>query len=242
MNTRINDDMLSAFLDGELPEQELQAVRAAVASDPVLADRLAALRRVNELVTRHASALDPTPLPATVLALLQTESVSAAPKATVLQGPWQRWSRHAGARMALAAGLVLTLAVAMNYLRTPAPGDLPALAAYTAQLDSAPSGATTAVGAATLVNRFSFRDRDDRYCRQYLLSQGTTGSENVACHTEQGWALVVSLPVVLQADVDTYQPASSSAELNAVLDTMMDGAALDLAAEASAIQMGWQDE
>jgi hypothetical protein len=27
-----------------------------------------------------------------------------------------------------------------------------------------------------------------------------------------------------------------------VLDSMMEGAALDLAAEASAIQLGWQDE
>ncbi len=238
-NRMIDDDMLSAFLDGELPAQDILAVRTALANDPALAERLAALQRVNDMVARHAKALDATPLPSRVLALLDT--TAAQPTATILQGPWQRWTRHAGAQLALAASLVLGLGVAVNYLRSPAPAELPALATYTEQLDNTPSGATVAMDTATLVQRFSFRDRDNRYCRQYQLSTTTTGTENVACRTEQGWTLVASLAVPVTTTGD-YQAASSSAELNAVLDSLMQGAALDLATEGELIERGWQEE
>ncbi len=249
-NRTIDDDMLSAYLDGELPAEEQQAVRAAVASDPVLAARLAALQSVNELVLRHAQALDVTPLPTGVLALLQTGDKTESPaplledetSAKVVQGPWQGWSRRTGAKLALAASLVLALGLALiNLLEAPA-SELPALAAYTQALETSPSGTPVAVNGATLLNRFSFRDREGRYCRQYQLSTPGAGAENIACRTEQGWSLAASLAMPVQAAPDTYQPASASPELNAVLDSMMDGAALDLATEASLIARDWQGE
>ena len=254
MNTNriIDDDMLSAYLDGELPAQDLRDVRAALANDPALAARLAALQSVNDLVLRHAKALDSTPLPASVLSLLQAAGQAEAAGlqsahahhahagATIVQGPWQRWSRHAGAQLALAATLVLALGLALSNLLDPSQPELPALAAYTDVLDSSPSGVPAAVNGATLISRFSFRDQDGRYCRQYQLTTATSGSENVACRTEQGWTLAATLPVPVEA-TDAYQPASSSAELNAVLDRMMQGAALDLPAEATLIERRWQD-
>jgi len=251
-NRTIDDDMLSAYLDGELPEQDLLRVRTALANDPVVAARLAALQRVNDLVLRHARALDATPVPASVLALLEAAEQTFSETETgqsftahsggakVVQGPWQRWSRHTGAQIALAASLVLALGLALNNLLTPAPLELPVLAAYADALDSSPSGITVAVDGATLVNRFSFRDQDGRYCRQYQLSSTTAGSENVACRTERGWTLAATLPMPAQVTPDAYQPASSSPELNAALDRMMQGTALDLATEASLIEGGWR--
>jgi hypothetical protein len=159
-----------------------------------------------------------------------------------VQGPWQRWSRHAGAQLALAASLVLALGLTLNNLLEPAPATLPALAAYTEQLDASRSGVSVTVADATLVNRFSFRDQDGRYCRQYQLSTATAGTENVACRSAAGWTLVASLSVPVQAAPDVYQPASSSAELNVLLDTMMQGAPLDLDTEAALIAREWQDQ
>jgi anti-sigma factor RsiW len=247
MNTNriIDDDMLSAYLDGELPAQDQRDVRLALASDPALAARLAALQRVNDLVLRHAKALDSTPMPASVLALLRTDAAEKTPVATrakVVQGPWQRWSRHTGAQLALAASLVLALGLALNNLLDPVESELPALATYANVLDTSPSGRSVAVNDATLVNRFSFRDQSGRYCRQYQLSTATAGTENVACRTEQGWALAASLAVPVQAAPDVYQAASSSPDLNAILDNMMQGSALDLATEAALIERDWQAE
>ena len=247
MNTNriIDDDMLSAYIDGELPAQDQRDVRVALANDPALATRLAALQSINHLVLRHANALDATPLPVSVLSLLKAAASDSKPVSTnakVVQGPWQRWSRHAGAQLALAASLVLALGLTLNNLLDPVESGLPALTAYASVLDTSPSGTTVAVDAATLLNRFSFRDQGGRYCRQYQLSTATAGTENIACRTEQGWTLAASLSVPVQAAPDVYQAASSSADLNAALDSMMQGPALDLATEATLIERGWQAE
>ncbi|MDY6984513.1 MAG: hypothetical protein SV422_15615 [Pseudomonadota bacterium] len=247
----IDDTMLSAWLDGELPPQQMAAVRAALDAEPALAERLAALRSVDALVLRHARALDATPLPASVLGMLADDSAQNSAQnaptntsATVVQGPWQRWSRSSGAHVALAASLVLALVIVLTQPFAPLPSALPELAAYAAQLDTTASGTSVAVGDATLSTRFTFVDREGRHCRQYQLGNAGSGSENVACHDVTGWTLVATLPAVAQAPTapELYQPVSSSAELNALLDAMMTGPALTPAAEAALIERGWQRE
>jgi hypothetical protein len=237
---KIDDDMLSAYIDGELPPHDMQLVRTALVADALLAKRLSALKLANDLVTQHARALDEIPLRSSTLALLQTGPEDSAPlPANVVRGPWrrttpvQRW---------LASSLVATLALTFAYfVRGPATEGLPALAVYAQQLDTAPSGAALVVNDATLVTRFSFRDIEDRYCRQYRLTTENAGAENIACRTPQGWTLVASMPDAASATGAAYQPASTSPELNAVLDAMMEGAALDLATEAGLIANGWPD-
>lgn len=236
----IDDAMLSAWLDGELPEPDAREVRAALASDPRLAARLAALQQVDALVKRHAAALDATPLPSGVLAMLQDGSADSARAGNVVQGPWQAWHARKPAYWALAAGLVLALAVALLQLPGLAPRTLPELADYAQQLDTHPSGSSAPVGAATLQTRFSFVDRNGRYCRQYQLSTADAASENVACRDGGRWSLVASLAVAAPAEADSYQPAAASLELEALLDTMMAGAALDLASESELIDANWQ--
>lgn len=241
MNTQrsFDDTTLSAFIDGELPAHEMQAVNAELARDPALAQRYAALKLANDLVLQHARALDDVPLRAATLALLQPDATAAAP-ANVIQGPWRRWTH---VQRALAASLVIGIGLAVAYWQQPgSPDALPALAAYSAQLDTAPSGSELSVAAATLTTRFSFRDSENRYCRQYQLSTETAASQNIACRSADGWTLVTSLPDAPPAAGAAYQPASSSASLNAALDSMMQGAALDLETEAALIRNGWQDE
>jgi hypothetical protein len=235
----IDDAMLSAYLDNELAAQDMRAVSEALAADPVLATRFNALQMADELVRQHARALDDIPLRPSTLALLQTDSGKVVPiNRKVVNKSWRNWTP---VQRALAAGIVVVVAV-VSYLRDPATDALPALAAYAAQLDTVPSGTTVNADAATLNARFSFRDGEGRYCRQYQLRGTSAAADNIACRTEQGWALVASLPLPLEARPDAYQPASSSAELNALLDTMMQGAALDLATEANLIESGWQSE
>ncbi|MGV3593149.1 MAG: anti-sigma factor family protein [Gammaproteobacteria bacterium] len=243
-NRTIDDTMLSAYIDGELPPQDADDVRAAVDADPLLAERLAALRSVDALVARHARALDDTPLPSSVLEMLQAEAAPQAtvPAANVVRGPWQRWTRASGLHLALAASLVLALGLVLTKPFAPLPTDLPPLAAYAPQLDTSPSGTTVAIDGAALTNRFTFTDHDGRHCRQYQLNNADGGSENVACRDAAGWTLVASLPTPAQEAPDLYQPASSSAELNALLDAMMAGPALDAEAEAALIERNWQGD
>lgn len=241
----IDDNLLSAFLDGELQEPQMQAVRAALASDPALAARLEALARVNVQVKQHARALDTRPLPAAVHALLQTDPVVQPASGTALYRPWQDWRPRSARNLALAASIVGVLGFAVTYLnstdRTGQRSELPALAAYSGLLDSSPSGTVVTTGEITVLNRFSFRNTQNQYCRQYQLHNAAASSENIACRTDQGWNLVANLPVPVQADAAAYQAASTANDLNVLLDTMMQGAALDLATEADLINRAWQD-
>lgn len=244
-----SDEILSAFLDGELPAMEMTAVRAAIAQDISLADRLATLAMADKLVRQHAHALDQQPMPAAVLALLETATASPqantrqSASAQILPGPWQRWRQQPLRPLALAASVALVLSIAVGYLNRPSDtgSALPTLAQYTSSLDSTPSGTAAGIGSATLLTRFSFRNQAGQYCRQYQLVAPGYSSENIACRQDDNWTLLVSAQLPVQANPDNFQPATSAtSELDALLDTLMQGPALDLATEAEVIRQGWK--
>ena len=58
----INDETLSAFLDSELSEHEMEQVRKALETDDELVMRLAELSEVDMLVKEHATSIDDAPL------------------------------------------------------------------------------------------------------------------------------------------------------------------------------------
>jgi hypothetical protein len=246
MNTtplNFTDEILSGFLDGELPEREMAAVRAALEQDISLADRLAALAQADRLVREHAAALDRQPMPAAVLAMLDRSEASRG--ARVLQGPWQHLRQYTGRPLALAASVILVLGLAVGWLNRTAPFDpaagLPALAQYADSLESIASGTPVSIGAATLVTRFSFRNQDQQYCRQYQLSAPGYSAESIACRLDAGWTLVASIEAPAQTAAEFRPASSATAQLDAVLDTLMQGPALDLDSEAALIRQGWRD-
>ena len=67
---KITDEMLSAFLDSELPEPQMQHIRELLLQDEQLAERLAALAEVDLLLRQQASLIDGTPVPQQLMALL----------------------------------------------------------------------------------------------------------------------------------------------------------------------------
>lgn len=114
----ITNEMLSAYIDGELAPEEMERVARAIAADELLAARLVQFRRVDRLLTEFSSAIDAQPLPPAVLALLEPPCADAGvparsePGAVVL--PFARRHRRAGA-LALAASLVLAVAIVLQF-------------------------------------------------------------------------------------------------------------------------------
>jgi hypothetical protein len=238
-----SDEILSAFLDGELPAMEMTAVRAAVALDISLAERLATLAMADKLVRQHAYALDQQPMPATILALLETAQVVPDNRAKILSGPWQRWRAQPLRPVALAASVAVVLSIALGYLNRPGTSGvaLPAVAQYAVNLDSTPSGTAVGIGSTTLMARFSFRNQDGLYCRQYQLVAPAYSAENIACRQDDSWNVLASVQLPIQTSPDNFQPASrATTELDALLDTLMQGPALDLDTEAMLIRQGWK--
>ncbi len=110
----LDDEILSACHDGELPPTEADAVRRRLAREPNLAERLRAMQRVDEAAVGAFRALDLEPLPERTLELLQAaeaehrERRSANGNVVAIRG---RSGRRPGRRcrwpVALAAGLAL---------------------------------------------------------------------------------------------------------------------------------------
>ena len=82
----ISDETLSAFLDAELPEYEMEKIRHAIALDDNIADRLAELAMVDPIVQDYYQRIDQHPVPQAILALLDETTVNQADEtaATVL--------------------------------------------------------------------------------------------------------------------------------------------------------------
>ncbi|OFE12963.1 hypothetical protein PHACT_07270 [Pseudohongiella acticola] len=261
----ISDEKLGAFLDRELPDHEMNAINIAVANDNTLAARLAALASADALLKRHASALDSRPMPDGVLTLLQAEADESALSATAAQthkdsattdnvvpmSRWQEKRQSAGQwfnrHVALAAGIALVVGFTGGQFLDDADRDATgSMMAMTLDsdvsnaLDTQVSGEALIIDDATRIqSRFSFVDTNARRCRQFVLQQNGHSSENIACHTQQGWELIASV-VATGANAGEYQTASGNSMLDSALDAMMTGNALSLDKENELISRQWQ--
>ncbi len=73
-----NDEKLSAFLDGELPEDEARAIEAALDSDPSLQARLDALMVADGAAQRAFAAMAEEPVPLDLAAAIRNAPVAEA--------------------------------------------------------------------------------------------------------------------------------------------------------------------
>jgi hypothetical protein len=247
----ISDEMLSAFLDDELPENDMAAVRDAICLDASLAGRLARLASTDGAVKRYASAIDAVPMPEAVLDLLRTEPANAGKgsKVTVL-AHWrqarQKWHEVLREHATLAAGIALVLGVSGGLLLDNNSSGSAALSAglvlapaASAALDSTLSGQTVDIGDHTFLARFSFVDTQSRFCRQFRIEDIDNGSEHLACHNGADWELLASARASGVYRTQDYQTASSSVLLDSTLNVLMRDPALSLTEEAALIQSHW---
>ncbi|MEM1274415.1 MAG: anti-sigma factor [Pseudomonadota bacterium] len=72
----VTDEMLSAYLDGELSEVDLRAVEAALEDQPELRDRLAALMAADAAAQESFAAIVAEPVPLALAAAIQNAPVA----------------------------------------------------------------------------------------------------------------------------------------------------------------------
>ena len=111
----LDDEILSACHDGELPPTEVEAVRRRLAREPELAERLEAMRYVDSAAAGALRAHDGTPVPQRILTLLERaeeeqsqrlESGSVVPlrRREAADGMCSRWLAAIKACVAFVAG------------------------------------------------------------------------------------------------------------------------------------------
>lgn len=228
----MTDETLSAFLDNELTEAEMEAVRDRLAVDPALADRLAELASVDAELQAHYRSIDDRPMPASVTRMLEPANDN------VVTFPWWRRVREHSVK-AVAAAVIAGVALT-QWLTQPSNGD-PAWPAVANILDNQPSGEVYQVGDhASLTPRLTFRSLAGEWCRQFRLETEGSASEQIACRNDAGtWEPVARAEAEPAPASDTYQTASGGSVLDQTLDRMMADSPIGPNTERALLQHEW---
>lgn len=244
------DETLMAFADGELDDDAMARVEAAIDDDPALAERIALFMESRELAESVFERQLSQPVPPALQAAV--ERMIAAPAAPSTVMPFQRKrsapvaaneNRRGFARYAMAAAASVAIVAAGLAGYMAGQGSAPAGSAQVALIDvpglgdallTTASGETTDIaGAGTLTAVSTFTDGADRVCREFELAseQAFVG---VACRTSDDWQLAFAMGTG-SPDGAGYQPASSLDTLDAYLTGIEAGAPLSLEDEAAAL-------
>ncbi|MGE5565071.1 MAG: anti-sigma factor family protein [Parcubacteria group bacterium] len=223
----ITDEMLMAYVDGELPEAERLKVESVVAADPALQERLEKHRRFRTRMGGAFAGVLDEPVPERLL--------ESAKPSNVVPFPIRR--RAVPGWAAIAATLVVGVVAGLSVPRGPQPmigSDLRAHGALATALDkqlaSSPArGAIVRVG-------LSFRSADG-YCRTFT-ERFVAG---LACREGSGWKVRMAVAQETATTGD-YRTAASETppQVLEAAQALMVGDPLDARAEVEAQQAGWK--
>lgn len=238
---KYSDEILMAYVDGELDAGMRAEIEAAAAAQPQLAEAIDRHRATREaLLQAYAPVLD-EPVPSRLLdALAPGASGRASVEVTPLPVRTRRWSWPEWG--AMAATLVVGVLVGATLRTAPAPilerhvdglfaaGELSeALSTQLAQ-DSAP-GAEFRPG-------LSFRTLTGEYCRTFAAGK----SVGLACRDPERWR-VDMLATGAESGLEGYRLAEvelPGAILEAI-EARIDGDPLDASGEAAARERAWRN-
>jgi hypothetical protein len=256
-----NDEILIAYLDGQLPEAGYGPLEQALQHDEALRTRLQAMADSSELVRRAFDPvlLEPVP-PPLIAAIWRAPDPRARANTPGLVRPtgllaWLGLAPGLRAWPALASVVVLGLGVVIGWqllapagdarwaLREGAPVTDQALALA---LEVSPSGRVLRTAGGTVEILASFKQVGGGHCREFNRSSpgGTLGELGIACRDGQGqWQLELLVAEERSADTsqDSYQTASDEQHdrADAFLRDRVAGWPLEEAEEKALIERGW---
>jgi hypothetical protein len=244
---KIDNEILSAFLDAELSEEAMEEVRCALETDDDLVMRLADLSQVDQWVDKNAAIIDSTIMPDGILLLAQTldkkiaeNKANQTPENVVSLSRWKSVNQRLKKHYALAAGISMIFGVGTITLMQSE--QTTAITAEISQvLDEAKSGemSSTKQGDKVMAN-LSFTNHAGSFCRQFQHINLQAASINIACKENQQWQLKITKNVAFSQDMENYRVASNKAQLDSAIDEMIKGQAMDSDQEQRAINNNWQ--
>ncbi|WP_411840186.1 anti-sigma factor family protein [Paracoccus sp. ME4] len=215
-----SDEMLMALADGELDPTTAERLWTRIAEDPALADRFA---RFADSRAALRAAYPAEPVPDHLIAAIMA---AETPAATVV--PFRPRAVASPVRWAMAASVLLAVGLGGFLIGRglpQAPGGGLAIAA--AALSAVPTGGEALLPDGTPARALASFETDLGLCR--LIE--TTAERGLTCRDADGWSVALAVP----GAQDDYRPASElgTGLIDAALDQIGAGAALDPAAEAA---------
>lgn len=257
----LDDDILIAYLDGQLPDADYAPFEARLQTDPELRVRLQALADSSELARRAFDPvlLEPVP-PPLIAAIWRAPDPRAPTRAPRSAGPrgllaWLGLAPGQRAWPALASVAVLGLGLVIGWqLPEPADDALRALRegapvsdeALALALEVSPSGRVLRTAGGAVEVLASFEQVEGGHCREFNRSSpgGSLDELGIACRDAQGgWRLelLVAEERPPAKGRDGYQTASDQQHerADAFLRDRVQGPPLTDKQEQALIERGW---
>lgn len=257
---RIDTETLMAYVDGELPADEAERVRAHLEVDAAARAQVDRLRAATALARSALDADLARPVPpalrraveqAVERARQEAGNDSARTPPASIAAPRRGWLAALGLdwqpRLALAASAATIAAGVLGYLIGSAAPTAPGVAAgalvvsadgfaeLTRALNAAPSGERRALPDGAEVELLAtLRTGDGTLCREFLLTRGADDAVlALACRDQRQWR--VNFAVATAAGVGYVPAAAPTAALDAFVASIGGGAALARDDEARAL-------
>ncbi len=239
--TDISDEMLSAYLDGELDAGTARRVDAALTTDPALAARIAALDAVNRRLRPAFSTHMQEGVPDRFDAILSEPPRAQSPFSRFFS-PWLKPAVLLPAALCAAAGLMIGLQfgapVESGAFQVRPDGRIVADAGLSFALSTARSGVKTEYDTDAVLVRVSFIDDSGAPCRHFALKD----AEGLACKAGPEWQVLAldAVPDAMGPDGFAMAGATAAAGVEAAIARRGIGAALTPDDETLAIANEWK--
>jgi hypothetical protein len=249
MTDDFSDEELMAYADGALAPERSARLVEILPGRPDLARRIAVFARTSALAAESVKARTDEPVPDKLKAAVEAMIRKAAPasatvtplrprKSTPSVSPFGNWAMPIAASfLGVAAGaigywLASGGAPGQGYYQVAGIAD-PELAAVLSKL---PSGEKVRLKAGEEVSMTSSFYRGDQVlCREFAIAGPDKGDHlAVACRSADAWSIDLALRTG-GAAADDYKPASSAETLDAFLNALGAGPAIEGQAEADAL-------
>ena len=241
------DEQLSAFLDGELPSQDMDALSRDIESDALLAARMERIGAANAAYVDAVGRIDRAPMSEALKAAIET----AADTKVIAFRP-RRLTAFLVEHRAMAASLLCAVAVwgVMSTTSNGSPsnpfapgtdGVIMANSPLHAMLEGALTGEASTIGDATAAPRLTFATDDGSFCRQFDVVTDECVSAGIACREESLWRTQV-VAYGLAKPTGEFQTASAARApaLESFLDARMSGAPVNAEEEGRLLRSGWK--
>lgn len=259
----IMDEKLSAYVDGELSDDEMERIRGAIDSDPLLATRVDKLKQVDHLIASACAEIDNEQMPSAVLEMLQPNTNirptgNKENRGSVLSFKpaiqfSQRWRMST---MSMAASIIFVVAAGLGVQQALKPSGTESLLASNMidqsnplhhaleRVASSQEYLVDLSGAITITPVLTFVSIGGDYCREFSLRTRDMTSRSVACRSQSGWKIQRTVKTSVQGSSleGTYSTASSEIDedFNAFVDDLMATSPLDAQEEAAIVSHHWQ--
>lgn len=235
-------ELLSQYIDGELPSGAADQLRQRLTQEPDLQLSLERMAAVDQSLQMAFSGPGSERVPAQVTELLQPASAEVIPFPT-RQGRSGRGFAIAASLVA-ACGLVLTQTWQNGVTgESESKGGDVLLSQVLEQSPSRGDGWENLADGRQFRAVLSFPHKSGHWCREYLMSEGSGHSRGIACRTEGNWVAHISVPdQSLNGSITEYRPAGAN-NPNSIadfIDSFSNDIPLNTSQEAELIADGWE--